>query len=72
MSRAILGRIIASRTGHGDFADYHERFWHAYVHIYYRCGVREAPFHFCRIAKRRSRRPLQPPCTSFRVHFLEH
>jgi ribonuclease HI len=66
LSRATLGRILASRTGHGDFADYHERFSHEDAHLYCRCGARKAPLHFffCRIAKRRARRPPGPPSTT--------
>ena len=66
LPRGILGRIIASRTGHGDFADYHERFNHQDAYLFCRCGHRKAPLHFffCHIAKRRARRPLGPPSTT--------
>lgn len=63
LPRAILGRILAARSGHGDFADYHERFNHVDAHLYCRCGARKAQLHFffCYIAKRRFRRPLGKP-----------
>ena len=53
LPRHLLGRILASRTGRGDFADYHERFHHEDAHLLCRCGKRKAPLHFffCSIAK---------------------
>ena len=64
--RPLLGRILAACTGHGDFADYHERFNHEDAHLLCRCGARKAPLHFffCRLAKRRSRRPPGAPITT--------
>jgi hypothetical protein len=66
LPRATLGHILASRSGHGDFADYHERFNHNDAHLLCRCGARKAPIHFFfyRIAKRRMRRPPGPPITT--------
>lgn len=63
LPRATLGRILAARSGHGDFADYHERFNHENASNYCRCGRRKAPLHcfFCHIAKRRSRLMQGPP-----------
>lgn len=63
LPRPLLGRILASRTGHGDFADYHERFNHEDANLHCRCGKRKSTLHFffCRIAKRRARRPPGPP-----------
>ena len=63
LSRYILGKILAARTGHGDFADYHERFNHEDALLHCRCGARKAPLHFffCRIAKRRIPRPPGRP-----------
>jgi len=61
--RHILGRIIASRSGHGDFNAYHTRFNHPDAHTECSCGAKKAPLHFayCKIAKRRTRRPLFGP-----------
>lgn len=63
LSRATLGRVIASRSGHGDFADYHSRFNHSDAHLLCSCGARKAPFHFffCRIGKRSIRRAINAP-----------
>ena len=62
LSRKHLGRIIASRTGHGDFASYHTRFKHQNANLYCQCGSRKTPIHFffCRIMRRRSGRPPGP------------
>ncbi|EED14696.1 conserved hypothetical protein [Talaromyces stipitatus ATCC 10500] len=58
LPRHILGRILAARTKHGDFADYHERFNHTDAHLTCRCGARKSPIHFifCQIAKRKAPR----------------
>jgi hypothetical protein len=63
LSRHLLVRVLAARTGHGDFAEYHERFNHEDAHIFCQCGARKTPVHFffCRIARRRSPRPPGPP-----------
>jgi hypothetical protein len=59
----LLARILAARTGHGDFAPYHERFNHEDVHLLYHYSAGKSPIHFffCRIAKRRLPRPQGPP-----------
>jgi hypothetical protein len=46
LPRALLGRLLAARTGHGDFPDYHERFQHDDAYLFCRCGARKAPFQF--------------------------
>jgi hypothetical protein len=53
-------RILAAKTGHGDFADYHERFNHEDAYLLCSCGERKSRLHFfvCCKAKRRS---LLPP-----------
>lgn len=63
ITRSTLAHILAARTAHGDFADYHVRFHHDDAYLNCRCGHRKAPLHFifCNIAKRRARRPLGPP-----------
>lgn len=65
LPRSLLGRILAARTNHGDFADYHERFNHTDAEMYCSCGALKARFHFffCRIAKSRVSRPPGPPST---------
>jgi hypothetical protein len=61
--RPLLARILAARTGHGDFATYHELFHHEDAYLLCRCGARKSPIHFffSRIAKRRRPRPSGPP-----------
>ncbi|KAI0995789.1 hypothetical protein K3495_g12391 [Podosphaera aphanis] len=63
LPRSTLGRILATRTGHGDFADYHDRFRHPEANMNCLCGHRKSPLHFffCYIAKRRVPRPPGPP-----------
>lgn len=59
LSRKQLGRLIAARTGHGDFAAYHTRLKHTEAKIQCRCGSLKTPLHFffCRILRRRGYRP---------------
>ncbi|KAI9037346.1 uncharacterized protein KD926_000633 [Aspergillus affinis] len=37
LPRPFLARILAARTGHGDFAAYHERFNHEDAYLFCRC-----------------------------------
>ncbi|EED14579.1 conserved hypothetical protein [Talaromyces stipitatus ATCC 10500] len=39
LNRLDLSHIIAARAGHGDFADYHERFNHDDTYLLCRCGA---------------------------------
>lgn len=61
LRRKALGKIIAARTGHGDFAAYHNRFGHMNAKIHCQCGSLKTPTHFfyCRKVRRRSR--YRPP-----------
>ncbi|KAI9042361.1 ribonuclease H family protein [Aspergillus affinis] len=63
LPRPLLARILAARTGHGDFAAYHERFNHEDAQLLCRCGARKTSVHFLfyYIAKRRLPRPPGPP-----------
>jgi hypothetical protein len=63
LPRPLLARILAARSGHGDFARYHERFNHEDAYLLCRCGSKKTPIHFffCRIARRRLPRPPGPP-----------
>lgn len=63
LPRPFLGRLIAIRSGHGDFASYHERFLHQDAQLLCRCGARKSPVHFffCSIAKRNHPRPKGKP-----------
>lgn len=62
LSRRSLGQLIASRTGHGDFANYHTRFNHQNANLQCHCGSPKAQLHFfyCRILRRRNGRPPGP------------
>ena len=44
LKREVLGWLIAARSGHGHFADYHERFGHE-EDIYCKCGQRRSKAH---------------------------
>lgn len=75
LGRAWLGRLIAARSGHGDFAAYHERFGHTGGPWLCQCGRPKAWLHifFCVKAKRRWRqkRRKPPPWVSPRRSFRE-
>lgn len=45
LMREILGWLSASRSEHGHFAVYHERFGHDETDIWCRCGQRRAQLH---------------------------
>ncbi|APA09345.1 hypothetical protein sscle_05g041150 [Sclerotinia sclerotiorum 1980 UF-70] len=63
LPRSFLGRLLAIRSGHGDFAAYHERFHYQDAHLICRCGARKSPLHFffCHIAKRKHPQPKGKP-----------
>jgi ribonuclease HI len=46
LKRGALGRILASRTYHGDFAAYHDRFHHHDATLSCSCGRLKSPLHF--------------------------
>lgn len=46
LPRATLSRLLAARSGHGDFADYHECFKHEDALMTCACGCRKEPTHF--------------------------
>ena len=41
----MLGWLIAARSGHGHFADYHERFGHGEQDLHCQCGQKRAQLH---------------------------
>ena len=45
LKREVLGGLIAARSGHGHFADYHERFGHEEEDMYCKCGQRRSKSH---------------------------
>ena len=45
LSRKVLGWLIATRSGHGHVADYHERFGHKEEDLRCKCGQRRSRLH---------------------------
>lgn len=62
LQRRQLGYLLAARTHHGDFADYHERFKHDDAELNCPCGRRKSPTHlfYCRKIPRSLRPRLAP------------
>lgn len=46
LARPALALLLAARSGHGDFADYHIRFNHEDAVLTCSCGALKAPTHF--------------------------
>ncbi|KID83767.1 reverse transcriptase [Metarhizium guizhouense ARSEF 977] len=65
LPRTMLHHLLAARTHHGDFADYHERFQHNDACVTCSCGRRKAPTHlfYCRKIQPRCRMRLAPSPT---------
>ncbi|KAI0994911.1 hypothetical protein K3495_g13269, partial [Podosphaera aphanis] len=57
--RLSLGRLLAARSRHGDFAEYHRRFKHTEAEIYCSCGQEKSPEHpfSCQLLRRSNSRP---------------
>jgi hypothetical protein len=51
LNRVNVGRVLAARSAHGDFADYHERFAHE-TELTCQCGKRKSPLHVWACSKR--------------------
>ncbi|KAI0992730.1 hypothetical protein K3495_g15455, partial [Podosphaera aphanis] len=51
LPRPLLAHIYAARSGHGDFAPYHERFNHEKAHAHCSCGALKTMRHIlnCRL-----------------------
>ena len=45
LKREVLGWLIAARSGHGHFADYHKSFGHEEAEMRCKCGQRRARLH---------------------------
>ena len=56
-SRRAFGALIAARSRHGDFAQYHWRFSHEDALMTCSCGEEKSPDHFfhCKIGRSRAR-----------------
>ena len=65
--RATLHRLLAARSGHGDFAGYHERFSHTDSNNHCSCGERKTPQHVFFCGKLRGNRllPRHAPRAAF-------
>ena len=63
LERQTVGHIIASRTYHRDFADYHTRFNHTEANNKCSCGKNKSPLHFYFCCKSKAAKTLckQPP-----------
>jgi hypothetical protein len=50
LPRRLMHHLLAARSHHGDYADYHERFDHPDATVLCSCGRRKAPDHifYCR------------------------
>ncbi|KAM4055553.1 reverse transcriptase (RNA-dependent DNA polymerase) [Hirsutella rhossiliensis] len=64
--RPLLHHLLAARTHHGDFADYHERFNHDDARLTCSCGRRKEPKHlfYCRKIPPQVRMRLAPSPTA--------
>lgn len=51
LSRAVYARLIAARTGHGDFAAYHHRWKHETANIHCTCGREKSVGHLVQCRK---------------------
>ena len=66
LPRPLLHHLLAARSRHGDFADYHERFNHDDARLTCSCGQRKEPSHlfYCRKILPRHRMRLAPSPTA--------
>ncbi len=74
LPRWAYHRLIAARTGHGDFANYHERFKHEDIDGKCECGRERRPWHFaeCRPALQRWRSEKREPPPKAREMLAEN
>lgn len=63
LPRPLVAHLYAARTGHGDFAAYHERFNHQDALYTCSCGSPKSPKHFLSCPKPTHRLP-RPPSNS--------
>ncbi|OJD27482.1 hypothetical protein ACJ73_01121 [Blastomyces percursus] len=63
LPRKHLGHLLAARTGHGDFAAYHQRWNHQDALLTCSCGRDKTPEHFffCWKGRRAGRISTPPP-----------
>jgi hypothetical protein len=62
LPRRLLGYLLAARSHHGDFADYHERFHPGQATLECPCGRQKSPtqLFYCRKVPRHLRARLTP------------
>ncbi len=65
-----MGRLLAARSGHGDFADYNEIFNHEDALLTCSCGALKAPEHFTFCTRARARSRLHTPSRQDRAGWL--
>lgn len=61
LSRYSISKLIAARSGHGDFAAYHIRFKHEDASIHCACGEHKSPEHpfYCQLTRRDRERRIR-------------
>lgn len=64
MSRKNLGLLLAARSGHGNFASYHNRFKHVGADTSCSCGQDRSPEHPFYCKKLQRKRPPRPPSST--------
>ena len=72
ITRPALHHLLAARSHHGDFADYHEKFNHADARTSCSCNRRKSPSHifYCRKVMPRHRMRLNPSPTAAINHAI--
>lgn len=73
LPRRHLARLLAARTGHGDFSRYHERFGHEEYRANCLCGHQKTPEHFIFCARGRRRGRIATPrmtCVEGRLKWI--
>jgi len=70
LNRGALGRILAARSHHGDFAAYHERFHHPDATLNCSCGRPKSPLHFFFCKKSNARRLGPKAPTGDKITYL--
>jgi len=70
LNRGALGRILASRSCHGDFAAYHRRFNHPDATLNCSCGRPKSPLHFYFCSKSKARQLAQKAPTGESIPYL--
>lgn len=70
LTRPQLHRLLAMRTGHGDFAWYHRAFKHNDVNLHCTCGHLKTELHFLQCRKAAATRDKWPLIKGKRADYL--